>query len=323
MSVSQKFPLVKLLHQTLVFVILFTSDLLWGQDIPVSQFSSNPGILNPAFVGTTGGARVNMYYRDQWPQIEAGIRNFSVLYDRSFSEYHSGLGVKLSNELSGFYYKPALHAIYSYQVKLGHDFFASMAFDAGLVQKYISLSGLTFKDPGENLSSGFSKLFPDFGMGIVAFYHQLYGGVAVNHLTEPYQGEVKTAESRLIRSYLLHLGYMYQLQGRLLDQQRVIAPSLLVQVQGAQKYITWNLNGQYDSFLGGIGLRNDFTMQFDALIFFAGIKTKRLRITYSYDMNIGKMVTNSVGAHEISFTMVWETQTKKKHNEIKCPSFLM
>jgi len=302
---------------------LFGVKLLWSQDLPVSQFHSNLGLLNPAFAGTTGGARANFFFRDQWPQSDAGSKQFGIVYDRSFSQYHSGLGIIFLNELSGLYLKPSVHLIYSYQIELGNEFFISMALEGGMVQKYFSTSDLNLKDKSEVIPSGLSRIYPDFGTGVVGFYRQLFGGVAVNHLSEPYQGDVKTADTRINRKYTFHLGYLYEMEGRLLNQERIISPNILVQLQGTQQNITWNLNGQYDGFLAGIGIRHNFKAQIDALIFFGGIKTKQMRITYSYDMNIGKIVTYSTGAHEISITVLWDTKTKKKHNVIKCPSFLM
>ncbi len=299
-----------------------------GQDAPMSQFYSNLVVLNPAFVGTTNGDRVNLFYRNQWLSTNAGFHSFGASYDKSLSQYNSGVGVIVTNELNGAYISPTIDAAYSYMVKLKQGFFISMGLQGGMAQKYLRSNDLIFEDElnggvtNEVLSSGFSKIVPDFSSGIIAYYNNYYVGFSVDHIAQPFQGVSKSANERLKRKYTGFVGYMYSYNTSLLAQKRVLSPNLLVQIQGLQQNINWGFSFQYDNLVGGLWLRHNLKANFDAMILSAGYKTQSYKFAYSYDINLGKKTTVPLGAHEVSFTMLFETTRKKKHKLVKCPSFL-
>jgi len=204
----------------------------------------------------------------------------------------------------------------------------SMALQAGIVQKYLNTSNLIFEDAlagtptNEILKTGYNKTYPDFGTGVVAFYNNIYSGISIDHIAQPYQGTNKTSNERLNRKYTGFFGYIYYYNTRLKMQQRIISPNILVQIQGYQQNINWGLSFQYDNLIGGLWLRHNISPNFDALIFSFGYKTKTYKFAYSYDMNIGKKTTVPLAAHEISFTTLFETHKKKKYKMVNSPTFL-
>ncbi len=314
-----------ILNRAFLIIILLVIGVIpvKSQDAPMSQFYSNLVALNPAFTGTTQADRINFFYRNQWIRTPAGFHTFGLAYDKNFDKYSSGAGLVLSNEINGAYVLPSVDFTYSYMVEALPGLNISMALKGGIFQKYRLNSTLIFENPDEQISGGFSKITPDFGTGLVAFYNDLYGGVSVDHIAQPYQGVLKASNERLNRKYTVFIGYLFYYHSRLKAQQRILSPNLLAQFQGAQQNINWGFSFQYDNLIGGLWLRHSLKPNVDALIFSAGYKTKTYRFAYSYDMNVGKKTTVPLGAHEISITMLFETRIKKKFKSIKCPTFLL
>lgn len=295
---------------------------LFAQDAPMSQFYSNLAILNPAFSGTASADRLNLFYRNQWLRTSAGFHSFGAAYDKSLDAYNSGVGVILTNEINGAYILPSIDAVYSYRIKIKQDIFMSMGVQAGVSQKFLSAGNLVF-DEAEAMSNGISKSTPDFAIGAIAFHKKMYGGFSVDHLAQPFQGVSKTSDNvRIKRKYTGFIGYLKHYRTRLISQQRVLSPNLLVQIQGLQQNINWGFSFQYDHLIGGLWLRHNIQPNIDALIVSAGFKTLDYKFSYSYDVNIGKKTIVPLGAHEISFTMLLETNKEKQYKPIKCPTFL-
>lgn len=317
-----KLKTICLFKNSLFLLLLIISISSFSQDAPVSQFYSNLVVLNPGFTGTTESDRVNLFYRNQWLRTDAGFNSFGFSYDKSFSKYNSGLGIVFTNEINGLYIAPTIDLVYSYMVEISPQFFVSMGLQGGIAQKYLLSSNLIFDDNSESITGGFSKIIPDFSSGIVTFYKNIYSGFSVDHIAQPFQGVSKSSNAKINRKYTGFAGYLYYFQTRLLSQERVLSPNLLVQIQGQQHNINWGVSFQYDNIIGGLWIRHNLHPDFDAVIFSAGIKTKSYRFTYSYDMNIGKTTTIPLGAHEISFTTIFETVKKKKYKMIKSPTFL-
>lgn len=309
----------------MIFLLMLFHSEIKSQDVPYSQYYSNLVYLNPAFAGIQDGQRVNLFHRYQWPVSDAGFQSFGAAFDMPLAKYHSGIGFILSNDLMGAYVEPSVDFIYSYQVQPTKNTFVSMALQAGVVQKYLNTSSLQFQDPSESasLTKGFSKIIPDFSFGITGFYKNYYTGISADHLMKPYQGLTKAEEQRLNRKYTFFLGYIYELPTRLIKQENLISPNILVQIQGGQQNINWGATFQYNRILSGVWVRHNLKLNVDAAILMLGFKTPKMRFAYSYDVNIGKKSFIPLGSHEVSFTMLFHYAAKKRYKSLKCPSFLL
>jgi len=301
--------------------MFFQLCLLKGQDAPYSQYYSNLIHLNPAFAGSRNESRINLFYRNQWPRSGANFQSFGVSYDMPIKKYNSGFGIIATNDITGIFIEPSLDLIYSYKFKPLPRLFVSFAFQAGVVQKY--LTDLNFADGSETITKGFSKIFPDFALGSTAFYKDYYAGFSADHLLKPYQGTTKSAEEQLNRKFTLFAGYIHHLPERLMNQIRIVSPNLLIQTQGYQQNICWGSSFQYDNLISGIWIRNDFHLHLDAAIFMIGFRNQNWRFAYSYDMNLGKKTIKPLGSHEISFVVLFETRSRKKLKALTCPTFLL
>lgn len=310
-------------YRLILLVVVFIFSLHQGksQDIPYSQQFSNLVAINPAFSGTTLGNRVNYFYRNQWLGVKSGFHDFGFTFDTYFEKYNSGIGAMVTNQVQGGFVSPSIDFSYTYIIKIDHEFYISMGIQAGITQKFLLASDFEFKE-AETMPLNATHVYPDFATGVVGLTKNAYIGISADHLHEPFYSKSKRVQSRIDRKYTIFAGYIYEIETRLIKQQRYLSPNILYQFQGWQHNITWGSSFQYQNVVGGLWLRNNLNAIPESVIISAGYKTQSIRFTYSYDVNIKKKTTQLIGAHEISFTYLFENGKIKKGKGIRAISFL-
>jgi type IX secretion system PorP/SprF family membrane protein len=173
----------------------------------------------------------------------------------------------------------------------------------------------------DNLSVG----VPDFSAGVFLAYDDLvYGGIAVDHLTQPKVGFYADNATQLSMKFTIHVGSVINLHkngssGE--DREFSISPNILYQQQFKFHQLNIGMYLTIDPFIGGIWFRHNFENA-DAIIPMLGIHYKSLRVGYSYDFTISKLKSASGGAHEVSASWQFPCLEKRRHiRAIKCPRF--
>jgi len=219
-----------------------------AQDAEYSQFFANPVYLNPGFTGTSERGRVAVNYRNQWPQQGSTYVNYAVSFDTYQKKLGGGIGAQIHNdrELNGIVERTTLHAFYSHHVKVNPRFFVDLGLQAGLAYKKLDyhklifpgminqLTGEQYPDNEEVPEKG-SLVYPDFGIGFVGQYDSFYGGISLNHLTQPNESfYIGDKRGRLPMKITAHLGAkVYQRHRGLLARRFTLSPNLIYQRQGA------------------------------------------------------------------------------------------
>ena len=169
----------------------------FAQDPQFTQFYANPLYLNPAFAGSDHCGRLCLNYRNEWPALQGTFVTYSASYDQHVDAIGGGLGVLVMQDQAGdgTISTTSLSGIYSYQLTLNREWSVMVGFQGTYMQKKIDWSKLTFGDeispqfgfiyPTNEVQPNTNKNFADFSSGILAYSNNLYGGVAVNHLTQP------------------------------------------------------------------------------------------------------------------------------------------
>jgi hypothetical protein len=74
-------------------------------------------------------------------------------------------------------------------------------------------------------------------------------------------------------------------------------------------------------FIGGIWYRQNIDNH-DAVILLVGLEQEKFKFGYSYDLTVSRLTIVSGGAHEVSFTLMFDCRPKKRRlRAISCPSF--
>ena len=322
---------------TLITLISFMQNT-YSQDPEFSQFYANPLYLNPALAGATICPRAIGNFRDQWPSIGGAYVTYNASYDQYVNFLHGGVGLLVTSDMAGSstLTTTSISLIYAYKFNITSHLFASTALQAGYYQRHLSWDKLTFEDmidpqggntlptaekPPDNNTVG----VPDFSAGVVVGYDELlYGGVSVDHLSQPKSGFYTDNVSRLYMKYTVHAGSTINLrEGGSSGDEREFSISLNILYQQQFNFHQVNL-GIYltvDPFIGGLWIRHNFENA-DALIPLLGVHFKNLRFGYSYDITLSKLRSVSGGAHEASLSWQFPCIEKRRHiRAIKCPRF--
>ncbi len=300
-----------------LFVIFMLMNFFnsFGQDPEFSQFYANPLFLNPGFTGTTELPRTTLNYRNQWPQKGQTYTTYSVSYDKFLKKVNGGVGFQLihDRELNNVINSNSASFFYSYHIKLSEWTFMTAGLQAGLVYKQFDPTNLVFPSMINQLNGNIygplpaglereSKIYPDFGVGVVGQSNDVYWGVSINHLTKPNESILPgDQKGSLPRKITVNLGARtHKLHRGLLSREFTLSPNIIYQQQGSFKQLNLGMYMIEKSVMFGAWFRNNISARPDALIGMVGFAKTNFKIGYSFDYTLSKLSNYSYGSHEIS-----------------------
>jgi type IX secretion system PorP/SprF family membrane protein len=317
----------------------------FAQDPEFSQFYAAPLHLNVALAGISYGPRVNLNYRNQWPNIDKGYVTYAVSYDQHFKKLHGGVGLAVNADriAGGVVQNYSVQAMYSYQLAFSRKFGMKLALSGGFINKRLDWNKLNFQDQidpiygfvdasgipnptTEGIPSQTNIIMPDFGGGFLAFTPKFYAGVGVRHMNMPRQTFYNNKDNRLPIRFAIHGGYVIDLTPKKRKDDIYLAPNILLVQQSNFTQINIGTYFNYNFIYTGAFYRNTLRNN-DAVIALLGFKIEYVRIAYSFDFTLSKLNLNSGGAHEISFTFNWggdnnSLNPKGSKPTLDCPRIL-
>jgi len=323
---------------TVLFLITFILGKSFAQDPEFSQFYANPLYLNPAMTGITICPRAVGNYRNQWPGIGKAFNTYSFSYDQYVDALHGGLGLLVTADRAGGgnLNTTTISLMYAYKFNLTSHLQASGAVKGGYYQRRLVWENLRFEDmidpqngftlpTAEKQPDNLSVGVPDFSAGVFLGYDDLvYGGIAVDHLSQPKIGFYNDNSTILPMKFTVHAGSVISLRTNGSadeDREFSISPNILYQQQFQFHQLNVGLYLTIDPFVGGLWFRHNFENP-DAIIPMIGVHYKNLRVGYSYDYTVSKLKSVSGGAHEVSASWQFPCIEKRRHvRAIKCPRF--
>jgi len=301
-----------------------------AQDPQFTQFYANPIYLNPAFAGSNGCPRFSLNYRNQWPSLSGNYVTYSASYDQYFKNINGGIAVigMHDRQGQGTISTTMLGLVYSYHLKVNRKFTMLFGARAAMFNKFLDWDKLTFGDMIDprkgfiyktgDVPRGGSKYFFDASAGFVGYSKNFFFGGAVHHLNRPNESMI-VGESKLPMRFTGHAGAEIKLgQKSQYNNGTSIMPNIIYQYQNGFQEISVGTYVKYGVFTFGAWYRNR-----DAFILSLGIRTKKFKIGYSYDVTVSKLNNGvSGGSHEVSLGLNMNCKTKpKSFRTISCPSF--
>jgi type IX secretion system PorP/SprF family membrane protein len=312
----------------LLFTIPFVTGEIFAQDPAFSQFYANPLYLNPALAGVTLNPRLIANYRNQWPGMGKAFNTYNFSYDQYVGFLHGGVGLLVTADRAGggTLNTTMISLSYAYKFNITSRLQASGAIRVGLYQRSLNWDKLQFASSSSEPPPEFTtNLVPDFSAGIFMAYDEfIYGGFAMDHLTQPNIGFSSSTNDQLYMKYTAHIGSVINLNkngGADGDREFSLSPNILYQQQFQFHQLNIGLYLTIDPFVGGLWFRHNFENA-DALIPMLGFHYKGLRVAYSYDYTLSRLINISGGAHEVSVSWQFAVAEKSRRiKAIKCPRF--
>ena len=333
---TKRFRAVILFLQIICF-FLFQSNTGLAQDPVFSQFYLSPLQLNPGLAGLTDNPRFSANYRNQFPGFNNAYKTYALSYDQYFKGINGGVGFWLLSDDAGDGILKTIKAagIFSYRAQLNDDLFLKMGTEIGIVQSSLNWNSLRFGDqiddylgtvsPGgspfpteETAPEKNTIIYPDLGIGLVLYGETLYGGISVRHLNQP---KIEFLEINpdltpgLPIRWTFHAGGTFPVfSGGRRGSETFLAPSIIFVQQGPFNQINGGVTLETGPISFGAFYRNS-SGQSESIIGAIGLKTKQLKIGYSYDATISGF-PDSGGTHEIGLVFVLDNgQQESRYND--------
>ena len=298
-----------------------------GQDAHFTQFYANPVYLNPALAGLRGCPTVTMNYRNQWPGIKDAYTTYSTSFDKYSEKLKGGVGVNVFHDRSGGgrLMTTAASAVYAYQYQISKKITIKLGGKATYVNKSIDWNRLVFGDMidaregivyGTQQQFGEPVHYADFSAGALLYTDYFFGGFAVDHLTKPAEGLLNRYATSLPRKYTFRAGANIPL-GKMRKMNRAISPNIMITKQNEFTQVNVGMYLRLRELVVGTWYRNK-----DSFILLAGIETSKFKFAYSYDVTTSGILQQSMGSHELSYSIFIRcSNKKKKFRTLHCPVF--
>lgn len=323
------------------YILLFFSFIpvlsLSAQDPQFSQLYAIPTYLGPSFAGASGGTRVILNARDQWPSIPNEYISYSLSADHYFAESNTGVGVALYRDHSGDGNLLSTRATlqYAYAFSANKDFNLRPGVQVSYVNRSIDYSKIVFGDQltfdkpkAETIEPQLDESinYLDFSASVLGSHDRFWIGATLDHLTRPNQSLLGSKSAVPLKT-VFYGGVKFEIKYRSLRSRR------------EDLYVTFhykhqeNANQAYTGFywihnniLTGLWYRgmpfmksHEDYLNNDAAVFMVGMRHLDFTFSYSYDFTLSQLITNAGGAHEISITWTKFPKKKKKLKVVSCP----
>lgn len=337
----------------LVVSFLLMPQTSQSQDLDYSQHYNNPTYYNPANVGLTTGLKARLNYRRQWTGLSGDYHTYSFSADVAERSLPGagGIGIIANQSVAGqgVLKTNTFGIMPSVRIPISKNTIFQLGALASVVTQQLNWDNLVFSDQldprwGNIYQTNFSGaardkvVFPDFSFGGIFQFkgnNDLEGtlGAAVHHITTPNQSFFEV-DAKLPRKFVYNLDFIINIsedQGYYSKRRGFkLNPGLMVQHQSSMMLYTLGMNIYMSHVYLGLWYKNQ-TLEYDEFSTFtvmAGInipfnEESRMKVMYSYEMNINSTHNFTGPSHEISLVFEFDEiglMSKKSGSGFMAPS---
>jgi type IX secretion system PorP/SprF family membrane protein len=262
----------------------------------------NPYLINPAFVGESGGQNFFLIGRNDFINMPYAPKFYHLTFDAALSNPRIGFGAKAFSNTKFAVKNLGFSASYRYKFQIAERHFLSTALSAGFIQNSLDFSKIIANDPSEisDFMGVESSMRPNFHVGFLYQFSQLkIGFSAHNVLSSTFVYEKSVNEQslayRLLQQYHISASYKHRFANRWAVDMKILSGS----THGLPLWGTFGATFHYDNMFwigGGYGYQSKS-------YFIAGMRlAEQMTLSYSYGIstNAGKNYRKHLGAtHEI------------------------
>ena len=315
---------------------LFVYGSLCAQQKPYyTQYILNNYILNPALAGIENYTDLKFSYRNQWTGLDGApvttymsiqgpigkkdFRTTATSFEvpgenprgHSFvDEYtapppHSGLGLIVMNDKTGYISRFSAYASYAYHKPISVKTTLSVGFQAGMTSVSLDRSKIVWgsldpNDPAIGYDNGdLKKIKPELGAGLWLYSAEYFMGVSVLNIIPGKAKFVKSDSaygSAFVPQTMVTAGYRF-----FLNDDVTMLPSVMIQfIPPFPLEIHTNVKVQYQDKIW-VGGSYRFSDQLGGFAAMAGVNiSNTFNIGYAYDMSTtSRLRTYTKNTHEI------------------------
>jgi type IX secretion system PorP/SprF family membrane protein len=293
-----------------ILLLCFTVQIAWTQEVfPVysDYLSDNVYLVHSSAAGIGNCGKIRLTYRQQWVGVEDAPSLQSLSFHTRITE-KMAIGAIAFNDENGYHAQQGFLATYAYHINFGNEAAMNqLSFGLSFMFSQNSVDQSDFIDFDPVISQGVessSYYNADFSLG----YHYMdsfsYFTIK-NLLLTPRDLVSNSFESDNLRRYLLTLGYYL---GRGKSWQ--FEPSTMFQFieYTGESFVDLNIKaykniGDKSQIWAALSYRMNFDVneeKFRQITPIIGINYKRFMFSYTYSAQLGDVVLDSGGNHQIT-----------------------
>lgn len=284
----------------------------WAQQAPqYSLYALNPYAYNPACAGLENTLVATGVYRKQWSNLEGAPETQHLNVHFPLYVIHSGIGMRVENDVIGAHRVTQVVGSYNYQLELGRSNVLSIGFSGGYLMYTLDGAKLrapegTYAEPGGAFSHN-DPLLPEgkvqagSAIGELGLYFQsphLELGAAIQPVFAPVLKSDGSGNFKLkpVRHYIFTAGYRLMLTDDLMMRPSILAKTDAVETQfEISTFFRWREN-----IFAGASYRGLGSSSKDAVVLLAGLQlNEKTTLGYAFDLPLSPLKAANRGSHEL------------------------
>lgn len=292
----------------IIFCLLLvtTAGKLYAQqDAQLSQYMYNNLYVTPAAAGVDGITRLTALYRSQWIGYNSSFDGRGgaptsqlISFTTPIYRLNSGFGTYIMHDQLGPQNNLEIQAMYAYHLGI-RESKLSVALKVGAFSQ--TIDGGQYRAVQTNdpviFEGSETQIRPDVGFGAMFRNEKYYVGVGFNHLTKAkFDFGVNEARNALENHANITAGYYHEVS---FDLQ--LMPTILVKTDFNEYSFDLGMIATYrNTMWGGLSFRQSEAL--NAILGYALLKDKSLKLGYSIDIVLVDKVAKTGSSHEIMLT---------------------
>lgn len=264
--------------------------------IRLNNFWSNGFSLNPAAINDSYRNSVTVATRKQWLNFPGSPTYIYAAGTMYIEDYSTQLGFKVMTERKGYTQSTDINVAYAYALSLSRDLVINMGL-AGSYQNFAYDRNMISVADEENYSIYENLLFKNSfnaSLGVEVVHKAMKFGYCTQNIFSLFN-----IEDRL--NFNTNLVYLFYKQQSANIINYGIGVSAFQYSDFMQAEINANMFYKADAQSNELQLGLFYRTMFEVGAI-AGIDFGKLRVSYSFDYNMGQVHNHSYGTHEIMFT---------------------
>lgn len=296
--------------KTILAVLIVDTGIVMSQQLPFSnQYLVNRQFLSPAFSGITGNFETFIAYQKNTLHFPGGPE-YKSIYASGPVYGNMSLGGSVSKSSVTIFNSFSVQGDYAYHLRVSESNFIHFGLSVAYNENYVGIENDQVQSAQNDPYILKSRNSLDYGFGLIYTYKTFQIGVAIPRLVE---SKLRNSETdallyslpglvRIHTSYLFDINQSFSVEPSVVIDKSSFEPlwyniSTLVRI----KEITWlELHYRQGNIMG----------------FNLGVNpSKKMLLSYSYDLSGTGIMKYSSGIHEISIGFVIGKGSEKKYQK--------
>ncbi|MFW9598253.1 MAG: PorP/SprF family type IX secretion system membrane protein [Paludibacter sp.] len=281
----------------IVLFVNFITDVVSQSHVRLNNYWNNGFSINPAAVNDSYQNSITVATRKQWISFPGAPTDFYAAGTMYFEDYSMQLGAKVLTEIKGYTQSTEIQLAYAYALSLSEDLVLNMGIAGSYHNFAYDRSQITLASSEINSGIYENLLFKnsfDATLGFELAYNALKFGLSSANVFALFNKENNLNPNT-------NIAYLFYKQYSSNPVNFGVGLSGFTYAGISQLELNGTMFYRRDSESNELQIGLFYRTKFE-LGAIAGIDFGKLKVSYSFDYNLGQVLNQSYGTHEIMLT---------------------